>query len=423
MNFDKIITLLEMSEAPCGDLYSISPRKNLARVLPAVQKYFNGNGELPEELDRFEGDCFDNLFILFTDSLGLASLNNSNSYLETVYQSFGAPYSTVFPSITNVALTSFYTGSLPAEHGIPGFKIFMPEIGNMVDNLLLKVPGAEATLPEAGVNCRDWLARETLFTPEGFAGKDLYVLQPHYIIGSGLSTLLYDENSYQYGYSYPLEGFKRAEYILENTTGAVVNLYIPGPDTILHKFGPRSNMIDFYIEQLADQLKKFVSEISGKTAGRTLFLMVSDHGQAENNSFELDLDLQEELFENKKYQSLGFSGRCHHVYGPEEERKETIGFLREHLGDCFEVLEPETVINRYNNGVEPGRNFAERNGTLVSFKPGAGLHLAYEKEETAPEDPLYKLQQLYNGQHGGASPEELLIPVVVSSIKSLQKVN
>jgi hypothetical protein len=423
MDFKQITEQLNMSEAPCDQLYSISPDKNLAEVLPMIHKYFNRNSELPPEFGHLQGQEFDNLFILFTDSLGLSSLNNSNSYLNSVYDSFGAPYSTVFPSITNVALTSFYTGSLPAEHGIPGFKIAMPEIGGIVDNLLLKVPGAKSTLPEAGVDCKNWWHKNTLFGPDSFPGKDLYVLQPHHIIGSGLSTVLYHEDSFQYPYSYTMEGFKRAEYILENSPGAVVNLYIPGPDTIMHRFGPGSDMINFYIKQLGEQLKKFISEISTKTAKRTLFLMVSDHGQAVNNSTELDIDLQQKLFEDKKYQFLGFSGRCQHLYGPPEEIKHTVDFLRKHLGDCFEVLDLNTVTSRYNNGIKPCTGFAERNGTLISFKPGSGLHLTYKRDSETMRDPLYKLQELYNGQHGGASLDELLIPVVISSIQSLQEVN
>ena len=61
----------------------------------------------------------------------------------------------------------------------------------------------------------------------------------------------------------------------------------------------------------------------------------------------------------------------------------------------------------------------DRNGKyIITFNSKSGI--VFEKENKYPNnDPLNFTQILYNGQHGGATLDELLIPVIISSADKL----
>lgn len=402
-------------------LYSIAPERNLARVLPAVQELLATGTTAHPAFSGLSG-AYDHLFIFFADSLGLSMLQNSGTALEQLYDRFGQPFSTVFPSITNVAITSFYTGTLPVEHGIPGFVIEMPDVGTRVDHLQLKVPGAQAALPLAGFDCRQWFRRPTRYTRASFGNRDLYSFAPWPIIGSGLSSLTFGSDTFFHGYDYAIEGFERARLVLEHGQRTVINYYQPGPDGMSHKFGPGDDETAFYVRQLDEQFAFFLRKLNPAVAARTLFLFVADHGQVQTDAAVVTPEQQQVLFRGVTRDWLGYSGRVAHVYGTDDEAQQVIGTLRELIGDTFAVLDHDAIRRSYTGGQAGDDLFWQRNGRyLLSFKPGHGLHLAQEKETRRQNDPLQQLQRLYNGQHGGASLDELLIPVICANARACQE--
>src|SRR5262249_4260680 len=108
----------------------------IAGLFGVPTKEMSGSGRLPVALA--EG-MPRRVLLLVLDAFGLAlfvrAVPEVPPLARLVERGTVAPLTSVFPSTTNVALTSLYTGLTPAEHGMVGLLIYLHELG-LIANLL-----------------------------------------------------------------------------------------------------------------------------------------------------------------------------------------------------------------------------------------------------------------------------------------------
>ena len=105
-----------------------------------------------------------------------------------------APLTSVFPSTTAAALSSFHTGLPPAGHGIAGYRMYMPDRG-YVANMIRLSPEADERfgrmLPNS-TDARALLGVPTVHSLLTAAGVSSRCLIHRSLAHSGLSEMLYD---------------------------------------------------------------------------------------------------------------------------------------------------------------------------------------------------------------------------------------
>lgn len=104
-----------------------------------------------------------------------------------------APLTSVFPSTTTAATTTFATGQPPAAHGMLGYELFLPEFSRTANMILLSARGAQQSggLLPLGLKYDTFIPVPSVAQLLAAQGIPTFALLPASILDSGLSRLQY----------------------------------------------------------------------------------------------------------------------------------------------------------------------------------------------------------------------------------------
>ncbi|MBI4180163.1 alkaline phosphatase family protein [bacterium] len=351
---------------------------------------------------------FDRLFFFFLDSLGLEVCRKSGGLFSRLLKNHGLALTSVFPSITSAALCSIYTGRPPAKHGIPGHKIYFDEIRSLVDVLLMEIPGERRTLKSSGLPIKHWLAAPPLLSSEFLGRRTAIHVSPSSIVNSGISGMIYPGEMRREGYGEYIEGLSKVAHFLKN--GAeVINFYQHAIDEGVHKFGGASSQVAFSLKIIEDGVAWLARQLPSAVRRRSLFVLVSDHGQ---NTFKPGQVLHfpfSEISAQKKsigLTAIGTSGRLAHVYSEIFPNPGLEKWLAKKCRGKATVV-PRDTSWFLAGGAGPKPAYAHRLGdyTLI-LHPGSKLRVEFEPPE--PERHL----RFSAANHGSLTEDEVMVPAL-----------
>ena len=104
-----------------------------------------------------------------------------------------APLTSVFPSTTTAATTTFATGQPPAAHGMLGYELFLREFSRTANMILLSARGAKRSgeLVPLGLKHETFIPVPSVAQRLAAQGIPTFALLPANILDSGLSRLQY----------------------------------------------------------------------------------------------------------------------------------------------------------------------------------------------------------------------------------------
>jgi hypothetical protein len=299
----------------------------------------------------------------------------------------------VFPSTTAAGLSTFHTGRAPAEHGMLGYTIWLPEDGAVAELIrfwdlnadvpltrperLWAVPSLYDRLAAAGVTCRIVSAhayRETALSRFLFGGA-VYL---GYTSSSGIPSLVAEA-----------AGGTGRRYVVA---------YWPGYDAVCHHSGPASRAAGDEAAVIDLAIGRLVGALGGQ---RALLLVAADHGQRELDRAEAvalheDRRLGEWLIGPPAGERCGRFLRARPRHG---------AAIAAHLAEVAEVAPMDELWADGLFGGRPARaDFRLRTGDLLAVPRGRRqLHWAWKEPDRAA---------LHRGGHGGWSADEMLVPMV-----------
>lgn len=294
-----------------------------------------------------------------------------------------------FPSTTAAALTSLYTGVSPSRHGRLGFSVFGVK-GEVIDLINFADVSSGGSVPPT-----DWIGvQPTVFELLAPMGVRCVSILPRVLATSTLSRY-HSKGAHVSTYDDLAE---LRQTMVRETSGegpAYVMGYLPNYDTVCHLFGPRSGeaalaagMLD---ELLADVLRSLRHD------GRTLVLVVADHGLR-------SLDTQRAV-------DMWSDGRLRACLAAPPAGERTARYLsvregadvalRDALSGVARVI---TTDDAWSLGYFGGD--AER----ASYRWRVGSHIALPLDAA---QLLYYEAEALRGGHGGLSPDEMLVPVLL----------
>ncbi|MEZ5174749.1 MAG: alkaline phosphatase family protein [Acidimicrobiia bacterium] len=142
-----------------------------------------------------------------------------------------------FPATTTVSLATLATGLPPSQHGLIAYKMWMPEVGSVVNTIHMTTPFGE---PIDGLDHAGLLPSPNLWERLRAAGVEPIVVQPGNFASTPLTRALYRGARFE-GY-WNADEAVAATMDLAVTDGRVVFLYIPDVDFAAHVAGQASDL-------------------------------------------------------------------------------------------------------------------------------------------------------------------------------------
>lgn len=375
-----------------------------------VRSILDAGGERALPDDVFEGVRTDvsTVVTIVVDGYGLGSWKRDRAihpFLDRITErGTVTPLTSVYPSETAAAMTTFETGQLPCEHGRIGWNIYDPE----TDRCFLAFGGEVKSGDDPGTVTEE-SAEGVDYHYEDLTqrGVDCHRVQPIPQETAGVTHHDYDDLS-----SF---GERLAAVANESDDPAYVYGYTDAIDHVSHASGTASETFQRTLRNVCAELSTFVDRLGEETAAETLLLVTADHGHVDTDpERNVDLDRRPGVTEHLTRHAdntpvrLAGSPRNTHLH----LRDSAVEATRESLADLdARAFSREEVLDRGLFGDrEPSERFRRRCGDLVLTHRELGTWFG----DVEPEE----LDLI--GMHGGLHPDEMLVPFAAVRADRLQ---
>ena len=308
-----------------------------------------------------------------------------------------AALTSVFPSTTASAITTSYTGCTPLEHGITGWYTYFGEAGYVAAPLPFRTRGDMLPLREKG------------FSPErAFRARPIFERMPaRAIIVSSAEIIASDYNLYHCA-SAERRAYDSLERFVAEVEAAVksgperkfIYAYWPAYDATSHRYGSASTEAAREFERIDAAFGDLVHRLSGT---ETVVVATADHGFIDVPP-EASLELPASLAAMLRFPLCGERRVVYcHVHDNDAFAQEA----RDWLGERAEVKpSAELVREGWFGPGEAHPRFAERVGDVALVMNGP-----YTVKDWTAGEPRH----LHIGNHGGATADEMMIPLIVET--------
>jgi len=321
-----------------------------------------------------------------------------------------------FPSTTAAHVTCLHTGLESGQSGIFEWQYYEPQLDAVITPLLFSYAGTKERdqLKPTGVQPASLYPSRTLYQALADMGVTSYVFQHQEYTPSTYSDLVF-AGARAIPYRTLPEALVNLRAVLAERDGPTYCvLYFDRIDAIGHEYGPSSPQFEAQLDALLTSLERlFLARLDG--GGRILFLLTADHGQVEvDPATTLYLNTHPNLAPVVRYLRTdrqgrvlvpGGSPRDVFLYVRDEVLDEAQAFLAARLAGRAVVWRVSELIEAgYFGAQPPSPQFRARAGDLVILPyPGEAVWW-YEKD---------RFEQKFYGHHGGLTPQEMEIPLLV----------
>jgi predicted AlkP superfamily pyrophosphatase or phosphodiesterase len=381
-----------------------------ATIFRLLDSNLDDRPTLPEPVWRpFAG--IERVVLLVLDALGYADFLRITAKLPASSIRPGAPGShflpltSVFPSTTATALSTLQSGLEPAEHGILGYRMYIPEL-DVVANMIkfTTATGEGPDLLERGLDPQRFFGAESVYERLERSGVAAASFVNKRFQESGLTRMLH--RGRQIAHLAAADLVVRVRHWLEETAGqrAYVYAYWDLVDAFGHEYGPGTEEYDAEIASFLLLLEReLLQKLTPEASRNALLVFTSDHGQIRVD-LEQSVPLKEHPEVLTRLRALPAGGsRAVYLYVKPGQEKFVRHYLLRHFGDQFTVVDKEQAIEMglFGNRRVSARVLPRLGDLVVLGKPGYTLFYPFKEDQTQID---------VKGVHGGLSEDEMLVP-------------
>jgi type I phosphodiesterase/nucleotide pyrophosphatase len=304
------------------------------------------------------------------------------------------PISAVFPSTTATAITTSYTGSSPLEHGLTGWFTYFSEAGCVGAPLPFRRRGEARAIPATSAQ----LFRE----PALF---DALTARPIVVTERSIIDSTYNVHHCGRAERRP---YDKLGELMAGIGAAVrsgperkfIYSYWPHFDRLSHDYGVDSAEVRKHYAEVDAAFGALLEELKGSD---TVVVVTADHGFMDSPP-ERSLILPPELAAMLRFP---LCGERRTAFCLVHSARDFMARAKDWLGERAEVRASRELQDEgwFGPG-EPHPRFAERIGEVTIL-----MKDKYTLKDWVPGEPRH----LHIGNHGGASREEMLIPLLVAT--------
>ncbi len=371
-----IVNLVQSLATACGCRV---PRYPQLAVLPAAQ--------LAEAR---------HIVLLVIDGLGQKTLDKHLGG-STLQSKLVSTLSSVFPSTTATAVTTFMSGLAPAQHGLTGWHMHLEEIDQTLAILPL-TPRCEPAkqLPQD-------LPPRLFDYPSLFQHleRECWVLAPQSIAGSPFNAW-HARGAEALAYNTLPEMFAQLAGLLNHApVPRYIYVYYPELDTVSHRFGTDSERAQETLTVLDAAFGQFIDDVQGSDAW---LIATADHGFIDSPAERVvNLDDHPQLAALLARPLCG-ERRAAYCYVAPENRPAFEAYIRRHLAYCVDLRLSSDLIRDGWFGPPPFH---------VKLSARVGDYTLVMRENWTIKDwmPGEKRFRML-GVHGGVSADEMRVPLI-----------
>lgn len=317
------------------------------------------------------------------------------------------PLTTIYPSETAAATTTFHTGRTPVEHGLLGWWQYLDEVDDVVETLpFVTTDGEPAGEVYSDLSPADLFDGESLY---GRAADDGVESRLHQPFAGGAETAGADAQPYD---SVPDLAVSLRGDVSDPSGPEYVYGYLPEVDAVAHRDGNGGERYRARLEMVTECLRReLVERVDATAAERTLFVLTADHGHVNTPPADnADMDGLDWLWDALRRDGdpilpVG-SPRNVHLF----LRDGTVAETRERFEaefPCRTFTRSEAIERDLFGDADPSELFERRCGDLIVVPRGRGIWWEDAELELA-------------GMHGGLEREEMLVPFAAATLEDLQ---
>lgn len=341
---------------------------------------------VPGMVDRLGLGLARHAVVLLVDGLGWQALTEHAGTAPHLAALAGRSITAAFPTTTPVGLASLGTGLLAGGHGIVGASFELPDI----DEVLSPLHWGHHPLPLA------IQPEPTVFERAARSGVRVTTLSPTAYSGSGLTRAVLRGSEYV-GVADAADRAAALASILATGDVTYTYVYWPDLDRVGHEHGPGSAS---WLACLA-RVDELVEQLLATLVPGTVLVVTSDHGMVEcPPDSRISLEADPRL--SRGVRRWAGEPRARHVYVTPGARDDVLATWDALLGSRVDLVTREALVDGGLLGpVDPA--LVDRIGDFVALPRG---HVMLTSSVDSTVSGLL-------GQHGGLTPEELLIPALV----------
>ena len=367
----------------------------ILNTINSILKYYNvetGHKSL-ESLDNLLNKRYKNVVFLVLDGMGEHILNNispNGFFTENRIDCL----TSVYPSTTTAALTTYYAGRPPYETGWIAWSQYFKEYGRTVDMFSRKESYLKEDIDKARMNVfKGVMAYKSVFKmiEEANPGIRAFEITPCYSDPRAKRSMRADDID---------QVVDCIEILCENPGEKFIMAYCDKPDGTLHKFGTDSEEAK---EFLLDAEAK-VKALCEKLPEDTIVIISADHGHM---NIEKAYSLQDyPEIEECLYMPVSLESRTVNFYVKENMKKEFEERFNAVFKDEFWLMTVEEFLDR--NFLGFGKKHPKVDECLGNY-----IALSTSSSIIIIEAYLAEGKPVKKSTHCGLTKEEMEVPVIV----------
>ncbi|MBQ2835383.1 MAG: alkaline phosphatase family protein [Clostridia bacterium] len=368
---------------------------SILNLITSILKYYKveTNHKSLETLDKQLTKKYKNVVFIVLDGMGENILNqlSPDGYFKTKQIDC---ITSVYPSTTTAALTTYYSGKPPYETGWIAWSQYFKEYGRALDMLHHKESYKGESIQGAKINVFDDIVNYTpIFEQIEKASPNVkaYELMPSYSDKRSKRSIRTESID---------EIIENIEMLCANPDEKFILAYSDNPDGLLHKFGTISTDAKQFIEQTESKIK----EMYGKLDDDTIVIISADHGHKDIDKAYSILDypeIQECLIIPASLESRALA-----FWVKEDMKKEFEERFRNAFGDEFLLMNKDKFLEKHLLG------YGQKHPKIDDFI-GNYIALSTCGSMIRLETYFADGKPIKKSTHCGLTREEMEVPLII----------
>lgn len=367
----------------------------ILNTITSILKYYNVETKHKslESLDKILEKKYRNVILLILDGMGehiLGNISPDGYFAQNKIDCL----TSVYPSTTTAALTTYYSGKPPFETGWIAWSQYFKEYGRAIDMLPHKESYLKEDISKARMDVfKNVVDYESVFEQieKASPGIKAFEVMPKYSDRRAKRTFVADDID---------EIMVNLETLCELPGDKFIMAYSDKPDGLLHKYGTDSEEARNYVLEAEEKVKALQEKIGEDT----VIIISADHG---HKNIEKSYSLLEhpEIMECL-YMPMSLESRIVGFWVKEDMKKEFEERFNKVCGEDFWLMTKQEFLEKHFLG------FGEKHPKIDEFL-GNYVALSTSSSMIIVETFLAEGKPVKKSTHCGLTKDEMEVPVIV----------
>lgn len=367
----------------------------ILNTITSILKYYHVDTKHTSlsSLDKKLKNKYRNIIFLILDGMGECILKEAsidgyfeNNKIDEV--------TSVYPSTTTAALTTYYAGKPPYETGWIAWSQYFKEYGRTIDMLSHKESYLKEDISKAKINVFDTVVNYIpVFQKIEQASPKVkaYEIMPTYADKKSKRSIRADSID---------EIIENIERLCETSGEKFIMAYSDNPDGLLHKYGTKAEEVKRFVKDTETKVKK----LSEKLPENTLLIISADHGHKDIEKVYNLLDYPE--IQECLFMPISLESRVVGFWVKEDKKNEFEERFKNIFGQEFWLMTKQEFLDR--NFLGKGEKHPKIDDFLGNY-----IALSIGRSMIKIETFLIDGKPVKKSTHCGLSKEEMKVPVII----------